>query len=126
MAIQGLRILVVEDAPDIREVFSLLLRAEGAQVDVASNGREAFDLIGRYRFDVVLSDLGLPDIPGDVLIREMLAKSGRTTRVMVVTGYGEPFLSRARQAGADIVFTKPVEWSRILEYLERPDLAASA
>jgi CheY-like chemotaxis protein len=126
MAIQGLRILVVEDAPDIREVFSLLLRAEGAQVDVACNGREAFDLITRHRFDVVLSDLGLPDIPGDVLIRELLAKSGRTTRVMVVTGYGEPFLSRARQAGADIVFTKPVEWSRILEYLERPDLAASA
>jgi putative NIF3 family GTP cyclohydrolase 1 type 2 len=56
----------------------------------------------------------------------MLAKPGRATRVMVVTGYGEPFLSRARQAGADIVFTKPVEWSRILEYLERPDLAASA
>jgi len=44
----------------------------------------------------------------------------------VVTGYGEPFLSRARQAGANAVFTKPVEWSRILEYLERSDLAASA
>jgi CheY-like chemotaxis protein len=74
----------------------------------------------------VLSDLGLPDIPGDVLIRELRARAGRGTRVMVVTGYGEPFLSRARQAGADVVFTKPVEWSRILEYLERPDLAASA
>ena len=48
------------------------------------------------------------------------------TRVMVVTGYGEPFVTRARQAGADVVFTKPVEWSRILDYLERPDLAASA
>jgi DNA-binding response OmpR family regulator len=74
----------------------------------------------------VLSDLGLPDIPGDVLIRELRSRSGLTTRVLVVTGYGEPFLSRARQAGADVVFTKPVEWSRILEYLERPDLAASA
>jgi CheY-like chemotaxis protein len=126
MPIQGLRILVVEDAPDIREVFSLLLKAEGAEVDVAANGREAFELASRQRFDVVLSDLGLPDIPGDVLIRELLAKSNRGTRVMVVTGYGEPFVSRARQAGADIVFTKPVEWSRILEYLERPDLAASA
>jgi len=61
-----------------------------------------------------------------VLIRELRSRSGHTTRVLVVTGYGEPFLSRARQAGADVVFTKPVEWSRILEYLERPDLAASA
>jgi two-component system CheB/CheR fusion protein len=126
MSLQGLRILVVEDAPDIREVFGLLLRSEGARVDCAANGREAFDLASRRRFDVVLSDLGLPDIPGDVLIRELLAKSSQDTRVMVVTGYGEPFVSRARQAGADVVFTKPVEWSRILEYLERPDFAASA
>jgi CheY-like chemotaxis protein len=126
MALTGLRILVIEDAQDIREVFTLLLRAEGAEVESAANGREATETIAERRFDVVLSDLGLPDIPGDVLIRELRARAGRGTRVMVVTGYGEPFLSRARQAGADVVFTKPVEWSRILEYLERPDLAASA
>jgi len=126
MGLRGLRILVIEDAHDIREVFTLLLRAEGADVESAANGREATDLVAQRRFDVVLSDLGLPDIPGDVLIRELRARSGRATRVLVVTGYGEPFLSRARQAGADVVFTKPVEWSRILEYLEHPDLAASA
>ena len=126
MGLRGLRVLVIEDAQDIREVFTLLLRAEGADVESASNGREATELIARQQFDVVLSDLGLPDIPGDVLIRELRSRSARGTRVLVVTGYGEPFLSRARQAGADVVFTKPVEWSRILEYLERPDLAASA
>jgi two-component system, chemotaxis family, CheB/CheR fusion protein len=126
MGLRGLRVLVIEDAQDIREVFTLLLRAEGADVESASNGREATELIAQQQFDVVLSDLGLPDIPGDVLIRELRSRSARGTRVLVVTGYGEPFLSRARQAGADVVFTKPVEWSRILEYLERPDLAASA
>jgi len=126
MSLRGLRILVIEDAQDIREVFTLLLRAEGADVESASNGREATDLVAQRPFDVVLSDLGLPDIPGDVLIRELRSRSGQDTRVLVVTGYGEPFLSRARQAGANVVFTKPVEWSRILEYLERPDLAASA
>ncbi len=126
MGLRGVRILVIEDAQDIREVFTLLLRAEGADVASAANGREATDLVAAQRFDVVLSDLGLPDIPGDVLIRELRARSARATRVVVVTGYGEPFLARARQAGADVVFTKPVEWSRILEYLEHPDFAASA
>lgn len=126
MGLRGLRILVVEDAHDIREVFTLLLRAEGADVEAAANGREATQLVEHHQFDVVLSDLGLPDIPGDVLIRELRSRSARGTCVMVITGYGEPFLSRARQAGADVVFTKPVEWSRILEYLERPGLAASA
>ena len=126
MGLQGSRILVVEDAPDIREVFTLLLRAEGAEVVAAATGREALEQATRGDFDVVLSDLGLPDIPGDVLIRQLLSQSRGRTRVLVVTGYGEPYVSRAKQAGAHVVFTKPVEWSRILEALQRPDLAASA
>ena len=126
MSLKGTRILLVEDAPDIREVFTVLLRVEGAEVVPAATGREAAEVAGRGDFDVVLSDLGLPDIPGDVLIRQIVAGARRRTRIVVVTGYGEPYLSRARQAGAEVVFTKPVEWSRILEWLERPDLAASA
>jgi two-component system CheB/CheR fusion protein len=126
MSLQGRRILLVEDAPDIREVFTVLLRVEGAEVVATGSGREAADLATRGDFDVVLSDLGLPDMPGDVLIRQILSGARRRARVIVVTGYGEPYLTRARQAGADVVFTKPVEWARILEWLDKPDLAASA
>ncbi|MBI2206095.1 MAG: response regulator [Candidatus Rokubacteria bacterium] len=117
---------MVEDAADIRDVFAVLLRAEGANVIATGTGREAAEFIAERHFDVVLSDLGLPDVPGDVLIRQIIASSKGRTRVIVVTGYGEPFVSRARQAGADVVFTKPVEWTRILDYLRRPGLAASA
>jgi two-component system, chemotaxis family, CheB/CheR fusion protein len=128
MTLEGRRILLVEDAPDIREVFAVLLRVEGADVVQAATGREALAAADGRDFDIVLSDLGLPDIPGDVLIRQLLSAEGgrRRTRVVVVTGYGEPYVTRARQAGAEVVFTKPVEWTRILEWLERPDLAASA
>jgi two-component system, chemotaxis family, CheB/CheR fusion protein len=124
--LDGMRVLVVEDVWDILEVFSILLRAEGAQVAAAGTGREAADLVRQGDFDVVLTDLGLPDIPGDVLIRQIRSSGTRRSRVVAVTGFGEPYISRALQAGADVVFTKPVEWSRILEYLSRPDLAASA
>lgn len=126
MRLQGMRVLVVEDTPDIREVFATLLRAEGADVEAAASGREAAEIVRRRDFDVVLSDLGLPDIPGDVLIRQIHSASRRRTRIIVVTGYGEPYLTRARQAGADVVFTKPVEWTRIIDYLQRAGLAASA
>ena len=126
MSLQGRRILLVEDAPDIREVFTVLLRVEGAEVVATGSGREAVDLADHGDFDVVLSDLGLPDMPGDVLIRQIVSGARRRTRVIVVTGYGEPYLTRARQAGADVVFTKPVEWARILESIDKPDLAASA
>ena len=121
-----MRILVVEDAADIREVFTVLLRAEGAQVVATGNGQEATEAAAHQHFDVILSDLGLPDVPGDELIRELLSSSRNRTRVVVITGYGEPYLTRARQAGAEVVFTKPVEWTRILDYLHRPGLAASA
>ena len=126
MNLIGIRVLLIEDVSDIRDVFVILLRSEGADVTATPSGREGADLARNHHFDVVLSDLGLPDIAGDVLIRQLRAASGAATRVVVVTGYGEPYLSRARQAGADAVFTKPVEWTRILDYLRRPDLAASA
>ena len=126
MSLRGQRILLVEDAPDIREVFTVLLRVEGADVVATGSGREAVDLADHGDFDVILSDLGLPDMPGDVLIRQIVSSARRRARVIVVTGYGEPYLTRARQAGADVVFTKPVEWSQVLEAIDKPDLAASA
>ena len=121
-----MRILLVEDSPDIREVFTVLLRVEGADVTATGSGLEAAELASRADFDVILSDLGLPDMAGDALIRQILATARRRTRVIVVTGYGEPYLTRARQAGAEVVFTKPVEWTRILDWLQHPGLAASA
>lgn len=126
MKLIGVRVLLIEDVSDIRDVFVILLRSEGADVTATPSGREGADLARNHHYDVVLSDLGLPDIAGDALIRQLRAASGNGTRVIVVTGYGEPYLTRARQAGADAVFTKPVEWTRILDYLRRPDLAASA
>jgi two-component system CheB/CheR fusion protein len=126
MPLRGLKILIVEDSTDIRDVFTVLLKSEGAEVVATGTGREAAELAGAQAFDVILSDLGLPDIPGDVLIHQIRASARGRPRVVVITGYGEPYLTRARQAGADVVFTKPVEWARILDYLTRPDLAASA
>ena len=113
----GLRVLLVEDSQDIREVFTLLLRGEGAEVVATSSGREAIEQTAKRDFDVVLTDLGLPDIPGDSVIRRVLANSRHRPRIIVVTGYDEPFVSRARQAGADIVFNKPIIWSTLADTL---------
>jgi two-component system, chemotaxis family, CheB/CheR fusion protein len=126
MKLIGVRVLLIEDVSDIRDVFVILLRAEGADVTATGSGLEGAEIARTQRFDVVLSDLGLPDIAGDALIRQIRAATSRATRVVVITGYGEPYLTRARQAGADAVFTKPVEWTRILDDIGRPGLAASA
>ena len=112
-----LRVLLVEDSSDIREVFTLLLRAEGADVVATASGCEATELAASRDFDVVLTDLDLPDIPGDVVIRRVLASARQRPRVIVVTGYDEPFVSLARQAGADVIFNKPIVWSRLARTL---------
>jgi CheY-like chemotaxis protein len=111
------RVLLVEDARDIREVFTLLLEAEGANVTATGTGREAVELAAREDFDVLLTDLGLPDIPGDMVIRHVVATARRRPWVVVVTGYDEPFISKARQAGADVVLTKPIAWAQLLDRL---------
>jgi CheY-like chemotaxis protein len=125
-ALDGVRVLVVEDVPDIRDVFAVLLKAEGARVMATGSGREAAELVHQHDFDVLLSDLGLPDVPGDVLIRQIRAASRVPMRVVAITGFGEPYTTRARQAGADAVLIKPVEWSRVLAHLRDSGLAASA
>ena len=111
------RILLVEDSEDTREAFSRLLELEGATVVTAATAREAAELAMAADFDVLLTDLGLPDISGDALITTVLATARHRPKVVVVTGYGEPYVSRARAAGADVVLVKPVVWSRLISHL---------
>ncbi|HXG05174.1 MAG TPA: response regulator [Candidatus Binatia bacterium] len=122
----GIRVLLVEDADDVRGAFGVLLGLEGAEVAAVRTGREAVDLAARRPFDILLTDLGLPDIPGDRLIREILATGRCRPRIVVVTGYGEPYVGRARAAGADAVFTKPVEWAHLLRELRKLPHGAAA
>jgi len=118
-ALAGTRILFVEDADDIRDAFGVLLRTEGASVRMAATGREAIELAAQDTYDLLVTDLGLPDIPGEILIREVLATAATRPRVVVLTGYGEPYTSRARAAGADVVLTKPIEWAGLLRELRK-------
>ena len=125
-ALDGFRVLLVEDALDIRDVVGLLLRSDGAEVRTAANAREALGIALEWNFDVLLTDLGLPDIPGDALIREILAVKPRRPRVVVMTGYSEPYQSQARAAGANAILTKPLDWIHLRAELTAPDEAIAA
>jgi len=120
LTLQGLRMLVIEDVADIRDPVVILARLEGAHVVPVDSGRDGVEMVKNVQFHVILSDLGLPDIAGDTLIREMRSSAGgRHALIVVITGYGEPYVSRARQAGADAIFTKPVDWPELLEYVHQ-------
>lgn len=126
MGLKGVRVLVIEDAPDVLNVFTTLLRLEGADVVGAANGCDALAAHRGHRFDVVVIDLGLPDIPGDVLIRAIRATARRPITIVAITGESEPSLTRAREAGASAIFIKPCEWGHVLMYLNGLSLVAAA
>src|SRR6266545_4757217 len=111
-------ILVVEDARETLDAYALLLQVDGFQVLRASNGRDAVHLSRHHHIDGLITDLNLPDIPGDVLIRTLRAEARRPLRVAAITGEDVSTQAGARQAGADVVFTKPVEWSGVLDWLQ--------
>ena len=100
MGLRGLQILVIEDAPDVLGVLTMLLRIEGADVAAAGSGQEALRVFRSRHFDVVVSDLGLTDISGDVLIRAIIEAARRPINIVVITGESQPALTRALEAGA--------------------------
>jgi CheY-like chemotaxis protein len=124
--LSGLRVLIVEDVPVVRKLIRSLLELEGAVVMEACTGREAVEIGRMSDFDVVLTDLGLPDVPGEAVIAHIRAVSRDRTPVAVLSGASEPELARARDLGADRIFTKPLDWEDLLVYLERRALKAAA
>src|SRR5213592_3021047 len=79
----GIRFLIVDDDRTLRESCSNLLQLDGYQVSVASRGQEALELLRHRRFDIVLLDLYMSDVPGYQLLRTALETSPET---IVMTG----------------------------------------
>jgi PAS domain S-box-containing protein len=113
-------ILVVEDDDDTRTVISYMLEAEGARVETAGRGLEGVAAAQRGRFDVVLCDLGLPDIDGTEVARRLRATAGlERLRLIALTGYGQAEdVRQAITAGFDAHATKPVNVDQLLALLE--------
>lgn len=103
------RILVVDDEPDLRTLYELTLLREGYQVDTAENLLQAQMLLAAHRFDVMITDMRLPDGSGMSLISDISA-SQRLERCVVITAYGSAQNAvEALKAGAFDYLTKPVD-----------------
>ena len=113
----GLQVLIVDDDAELRLVMRWMLEARGAMVSEARTGYEALDLMRRTRFDVVLTDLGLPDMSGEAVILAIRASNEARTPIAVVSGHDSTSLWRAREAGAERTFHKPVNWDDLMVYL---------
>ncbi len=115
------RILVVDDNLDAAESLQNLLQLQGHTVVACGSGREALDIVQNYHPDLVLMDIGMPELDGLATAQLLRARlpPGVVTRIVALTGWGqEADRQRTREAGFDAHLVKPVSSESLRELLE--------
>ncbi len=114
-------VLVVDDVPDVTEMLAVLLTHAGYEVFTASAPREAISLALEHHFDVIVSDIGMPEMNGYELAAALRSKPGYEAVPMVaVTGYSMfDDRSRSLEAGFNAHITKPIDPRAFLDIIEQ-------
>jgi signal transduction histidine kinase/DNA-binding response OmpR family regulator len=114
-ALRPLRVLMVEDHRDTARVMTRLLRSESLKVEWAPTVAEALHLASESHFDIVVSDIGLPDGSGLDLMRQLRAKQSAIQGI-ALSGFGmEEDIRRSRDAGFAVHLTKPINFKNLVE-----------
>jgi CheY-like chemotaxis protein len=119
---KSLSILVVDDHPIMREVVCQILEDAGHHVRDAGDGAEALRVVATTRFDLVVTDIVMPEMDGIELIGE-LGRRHPEIRVIAMSGGGERFpmrdgLAIARRLGAGMTLNKPFLPEQLIEAVE--------
>lgn len=105
-----LRALVVDDEPQVRRLTTMALSREGFQCDIASDGKQAEAQLAAKKYDVLVTDLQMPNRNGHALAVGLLEQADRPL-IVVLTGVVEPKLAKDLMArGIDDIVFKPVDF----------------
>jgi CheY-like chemotaxis protein len=111
-----LRVLVVEDHDDMRELLIQVLSLSGYEVNDAASADDALALAADWPFDLAIIDIGLPHKNGLQLMREL--REAREVVAVALTGYGrDSDVAACRDAGFAAHLLKPVQAERLLDVL---------
>jgi CheY-like chemotaxis protein len=110
-------VLVVDDVTDVTEMIALFLKHAGYEVTTANSAGNALELACDRCFDLIISDIGMPEMNGYQLAESLRALTDyQTTPLIAVTGYTEyDDRGRSLNAGFDAHLTKPINPSQLLE-----------
>jgi CheY-like chemotaxis protein len=119
MALDGMRILVVDDEADARELVARVLLQYGATVTTAGSAREALDALGGSRHDLIISDIGMPVEDGYLLIhrvRSLPREHGGDIPAIALSAFARPEdAMRARSSGFQAHIAKPFDTLQLLQ-----------
>ena len=103
---ETLRVLLVEDDPDLAEATAAFLEAEGLHVRTAQSGREALEIASAYEPQLVLCDLTLPDMSGMEVVRELRSNPlAHPAYVVILTARS---MAESKSADVDAFIMKPL------------------
>jgi two-component system CheB/CheR fusion protein len=116
----GLTVLLVDDSREVLETLKMLLEMEDAQVIDFSEPHRALEAARTGQFDVVVSDIGMPNMSGHDLMRALRELPHiRQIPVIALTGYGaESDIDKSRQSGFDRHLGKPVSYDVLIDTIE--------
>src|SRR6266508_5524684 len=115
---RSLRILVVEDHGDTLRVLARLLEHLGPEISLANGAQSALEMVESKEFDVVLSDIGLPDGSGYEVIAQ--AKRKQPIKAVAITGFGtDEDVRRGKEAGFDFHLVKPIDFHELRTVLDQ-------
>jgi PAS domain S-box-containing protein len=106
--VQPLNVLIVDDEPLIRQILTEYLQVDGHTVRAACDGREALELFGEARYDLVVTDRSMPRMNGDQLA-DAIKKVDPARPVVLITGFGDMMKATGQKPpGIDVIMSKPV------------------
>lgn len=107
------RLLIVDDEEDLRDVLAHQLKALGAEIETAENGRVALEKVKSNQYDAILSDISMPEMNGLELLSR-IREAGIDTPFVFITGYGDKVKAvEALRLGAFDFLEKPWEPERL-------------
>jgi len=113
------RILIVDDERVIRETLSTILDEENMETRLAVNGREALELLEKTNFDLIITDLKMPEIGGLELLEKVMQRAPQTS-VIIITAYGSMESAiEALRLGAYDYLVKPLDFDDVIIRVKR-------
>ncbi len=107
-------LLIVEDDSEMRDLLRKVLEKEGYQISVAGDGREASTSLSRHFFDLVVTDMLMPDDGGLELLRAVRERHP-TLPVIIITAFGDwGSYTRALEMGAAAFISKPLKMAELI------------
>jgi len=114
-----IKLLIIDDEKSMEELVKPFFERQGFNVFYADLGNKGLEIFKKENPDVVLLDLGLPDIDGEEVLVKMKALN-KNAKVAILTGFGaEEIKDKVLPLGPDAFFTKPCKFPEILEQIKQ-------